>query len=73
MTKDPSSLSNDQKRILSQMKIPMDVSPFEAEFIKKLRQYSHGRVTAVLLDGIPVRIETNISEFILPDEIESGV
>lgn len=61
------NLTNEQRRILSAKRITMEVSPFEAEFIKQMRKYAHGRVTAVILDGIPFKIETNISQMLFEE------
>ena len=45
----------------------MEVSPFEMAFILKMRQINFGRVTAILTDGVPYRIETNRSDMVLDD------
>lgn len=62
-------IPNSRKKVVSQQREEMMVSPFEREFVLKMRQYSHGRVTAVLLDGVPIRIETSVSEMLLPNEV----
>lgn len=54
-------LSNEERKILSSKRIPMQVSPFEAEMIKELRTFSHGRFIVQVLDGIPIRYMVEIS------------
>lgn len=62
------NLTNEERRRLNTKRIDIEVTPFEAEFIKQMRKYTHGRITAVLLDGIPVRIEFNITQMIFGDD-----
>lgn len=62
-------IPNSRKKVVSQQRVEMQVSPFEREFVLQMRKYTHGRVTAVMLDGVPIRIETHISEMILPNEV----
>ena len=63
----PESITNEQRKKLASKRIPMEVSPFEMAFVLKMRQINFGRVTAVLMDGVPFRIETNRSDMVLND------
>ena len=58
------ALSSEQRKIISSKKITFEVSPYEMAFILEIRKHTFGRVTAVITDGIPLRIETNRSEMI---------
>lgn len=55
-------LSNEERKILSSKRVSMDVSPFEAEMIRELRTFTHGRFIVQLLDGVPIRYMVEISK-----------
>lgn len=57
-----SNLSNEERKRLNTKRITLDVSPYEAEVIKELRKFSHGRFIIQVLDGIPVRYMTEVSK-----------
>lgn len=50
-----STLSNEEKKKLAQKKMSVEINPFEAEVIKKLRLFRNGKFTVVVLDGLPIR------------------
>jgi len=56
------NLSNDERKLLNQKRITLQVSPFEAEVIKELRTFTHGRFIIHVLDGIPVRYSTEVNK-----------
>lgn len=53
--------TSEQVKIISAKRITMEVSPYEMAFIFELRKHSFGRVTAVITDGVPLRLELNQS------------
>lgn len=61
------SISNEQKRVINQTRVPMDVSPYEAAVLKEIRRIEFGRITIVMFDGIASRIEVGQSFNISPD------
>ena len=44
--------------------ITMKVTPYEKALILEIRKHSFGRVTAIITDGIPQRLEMNQSKMI---------
>lgn len=58
------NLSSDKIKTLASKKFPMKLSIFEIAFIREIRKHKFGRIIAVITDGIPLRIEKNVSEMI---------
>lgn len=58
-------LTGDQRKLLSNMRIKVEISPFEAEIIKELRKISYGKVSIQVTDDVPFRLTTERSEMII--------
>lgn len=61
-------LSNDKRKGLTEKKYTMQISAFEMAFILELRKHTFGRITAVVTDGVPYRVEIGKSIMLLNDE-----
>lgn len=58
-------MTTEQRKLLSNMRIKVDISPFEAEIIKELRKISYGKVTIQVTDDVPFRVTKETSEMII--------
>lgn len=60
-------LTNEQRRELAKKTIHMEVTVFEAEVLREIRECMHGRITVIMLDGTPCRIEFSHSKMLFQD------
>lgn len=76
------NLTTEQRKELSNKRMNMIVSPYEAAVIEELRKLAHGEVVVTVLDGIPYRVKLNISvmmeqsdqfEIILAKIVKQGI
>lgn len=60
-------MTNEQRRELAKNTVEMEVTVFEAEVLRELRDCIHGRITVIMLDGTPCRIEFSHSKMLFQD------
>lgn len=58
-------LTGDQRKLLSNMRIKVEISPFEAEIINELRKISYGKLTIQVADDVPFRVTQETSQMII--------
>jgi len=61
-------LTEQQRQKLSSKTLKMQVSAFEMAFILELRKHTFGRITAVITNGVPLRVEIGKSIMLLDNE-----
>ena len=66
------ALTNEQLQVLAKQRISMELSPFEQEAILEMRKILHGKITIIMMEGIPRRYEFSNSKFFFDDAMVAG-
>lgn len=73
MAQDQFPLSQSQLQLLSNKKITVEVSPFEAIIIKVMRKMKFGNLTIHFANGIPLRYTLGASQVVDPTKNDDSI